>query len=197
MRALLPAGAADEPPYVPYHLQTWDGELFSVVRSGGGDVLNADRTKLVLDEAAGVAALEQWVELAARSKVATPALPLPQGGFNSGRVGVRFGVGSQVPGIREAIKRGEPQHVAWAYERPNGGRGFGFTGGHVHWNWGHDEFRQLVVNAIVWSAGLDVPADGVPVRTLTVADLEANQDEPPPADHNPARIQAMLDEWNR
>jgi hypothetical protein len=37
----------------------------------------------------------------------------------------------------------------------------------------------------------------VPTRTLSVSDLEANQDEPTPADHNPARIQAMLDEWNR
>lgn len=101
------------------------------------------------------------------------------------------------PAVREAVAKGEPQHVAWAYERPNGGRGFGFTGGHVHWNWGHPEFRQLVLNAIVWTAGLDVPKDGVPVRTLTVADLEANQDEPKPDDYNPARIQAMLDEWNR
>ncbi|HEX6985949.1 MAG TPA: ThuA domain-containing protein, partial [Planctomycetaceae bacterium] len=101
------------------------------------------------------------------------------------------------PAVREAIARREPQHVAWAYERPNGGRGFGFTGGHVHWNWGHPEFRQLVLNAIVWSAGVDVPQEGVPVRTLTVSDLEANQDEPPPPSHNPARIQAMLDEWNR
>ncbi|MGC1274356.1 MAG: family 16 glycoside hydrolase [Planctomycetaceae bacterium] len=99
--------------------------------------------------------------------------------------------------VRQAIAQGKPQHVAWAYERPNGGRGFGFTGGHFHWNWGHPEFRQLVLNAIVWSADIDVPKDGVPVRKLTVSDLEANQDEQPPADHNPARIQAMLDDWNR
>lgn len=99
--------------------------------------------------------------------------------------------------VRKAIAQRQPQHVAWAYERPSGGRGFGFTGGHFHWNWGHNEFRQLVLNAIVWSAGLDVPQDGVPVRELTVSDLEANQDEQPPADHNPARIQALLDDWNR
>src|SRR5439155_17876783 len=28
-------------------------------------------------------------------------------------------------------KLGQPQHVAWAVEREDGGRGFGFTGGHV------------------------------------------------------------------
>jgi ABC-type glycerol-3-phosphate transport system substrate-binding protein len=40
-------------------------------------------------------------------------VPLPQGGFNSGRVGVRFGVGSQVPGIRDAIARAQAQ---WSWD---------------------------------------------------------------------------------
>ncbi len=47
---------------------------------------------------------------------------------------------------------GQPQHVAWAAEREGGGRGFGFTGGHYHWNWGQPTFRRLVLNAIVWCA---------------------------------------------
>jgi multiple sugar transport system substrate-binding protein len=113
VRALHPVGATEVLPHIAYHLQTWDGEFFSVVRSAGGDVLNADRTKLVLDEAAGVDALEKWIALSARAQVATPAVPLPQGGFNSGKVGVRFGVGSQVPGVREAITRAQG---AWAWD---------------------------------------------------------------------------------
>src|SRR5262249_38039140 len=56
---------------------------------------------------------------------------------------------------------GEPEHVLWALQRPDGGRGFGFTGGHYHKNRGNDEFRKLVLNAIVWSAKADVPANGV------------------------------------
>lgn len=100
------------------------------------------------------------------------------------------------PHVREAIKRKEPQHMAWAAERTNGGRGFGFTGGHFHWNWGHPEFRQLVLNAIVWSAGAEVPRDGIPVRPLTVEDLEANQDFPQAADFNRERIAKLLEEWN-
>ena len=63
--------------------------------------------------------------------------------------------------MREAVKRGEPQIVAWAYERPDGGRGFGFTGGHYHRNWGNDDFRKLVLNAILWTAKVEVPAGGV------------------------------------
>ena len=77
-----------------------------------------------------------------------------------------------------AVSAGEKQHVAWAYERPNGGRGFGFTGGHFHKNWQQDDFRKTVLNAIVWTAQGDVPADGVPSRTPSDAELELNQDYP-------------------
>jgi len=101
------------------------------------------------------------------------------------------------PFVRAAIKNKEPQHMAWARERPDGGRGFGITGGHVHWNWGHNDFRKLVLNAIVWTAGVEVPPDGVPAGKVTVDDLLQNHDEPIPEDFNKARIQAMLDEWNR
>src|SRR5205823_4844259 len=83
--------------------------------------------------------------------------------------------------VRQAIARKEPQHMAWARERPDGGRGFGLTGGHVHWNWGNDNFRKLVLNAIVWAAHVEVPAGGVPSRTPTLEDLEANLDKPQPA----------------
>ena len=63
------------------------------------------------------------------------------------------------PAVREAIAKGEPQHMAWATERPGGGRGFGCSGGHVHWNWGQDQFRKLFLNAIAWTAGLDIPSE--------------------------------------
>jgi len=99
------------------------------------------------------------------------------------------------PAVRSKV--GQPQHMAWARERADGGRGFGITGGHVHWNWGHDGFRKLVLNAIAWTAHIDVPPAGVPSASLTAEDLEANQDEEPPADYNRARVQKMLDDWNR
>lgn len=77
-------------------------------------------------------------------------------------------------------KQGQPQHVAWAIERENGGRGFGFTGGHHHWNWGDPNFRKIVLNAIVWTARAEVPEQGVQPRAVTLSDLEANQDFPQP-----------------
>ncbi|HEY9173554.1 MAG TPA: ThuA domain-containing protein [Verrucomicrobiae bacterium] len=80
------------------------------------------------------------------------------------------------PAVREAVKNREPQHVAWAAERASGGRGFGFTGGHFHKNWGHEDFRKVVLNAILWIAKADVPAGGVESR-VTPEQLAANLDD--------------------
>jgi type 1 glutamine amidotransferase len=71
--------------------------------------------------------------------------------------------------------KGEPEHTMWAYERPDGGRGFGFTGGHFHRNWGDDNFRKIVLNAILWSAKVEVPANGVQSR-LSPDSLKENLD---------------------
>jgi quinoprotein glucose dehydrogenase len=55
----------------------------------------------------------------------------------------------------------QTQTVAWAVQRQDGGRGFAFTGGHFHSNWQVENFRKMVLNAIVWTAKGDVPKEGV------------------------------------
>jgi Uncharacterized protein conserved in bacteria len=82
------------------------------------------------------------------------------------------------PDVRKAVAAGEPQHVAWAYEDAEGRRGFGFTGGHVHKNWGNDNMRKIMLNAILWVAHVDVPENGVE-STVTAEDLEQNLDPKP------------------
>lgn len=77
--------------------------------------------------------------------------------------------------VREAVKNGEPQTVAWAFQRPDGGRGFGYTGGHVHTNWGNEDTRKLMLNAIVWTAHGKVPRKGV-ASALSPGQLEQNLD---------------------
>ena len=47
--------------------------------------------------------------------------------------------------------------VGWAYERDNGGRSFGYTGGHFHSNWENDEVRRMLLNAILWTAKVEPP----------------------------------------
>jgi hypothetical protein len=65
--------------------------------------------------------------------------------------------------VRAALARGEPQTIAWTCLNENGARGFGFTGGHAHRFWYDDQVRRLVLNGLVWAAGLDVPPGGVPL----------------------------------
>lgn len=64
----------------------------------------------------------------------------------------------------------QEQVVAWAVQRGDGGRGFGFTGGHYFDNWWLPGFRKLVLNAIVWTAGAEVPSGGVESSVFEEAD---------------------------
>jgi type 1 glutamine amidotransferase len=68
----------------------------------------------------------------------------------------------------------QDQTVGWAVERKDGGRGFGFTGGHFYGNWWNADYRRTILNAIVWTAKADVPEAGIesslpePVKLLIV-----------------------------
>ena len=75
-------------------------------------------------------------------------------------------------------KRGQPQVLAWAVQRADGGRGVGWTGGHYHRNLGDENFRRLVLNAILWIAKIEVPAGGVKF-TAAESDLTKNLDPKP------------------
>jgi type 1 glutamine amidotransferase len=70
---------------------------------------------------------------------------------------------------------GRLETMAWAYERQDGGRGFGFTGGHTHANWGNEDFRRVVTNSILWTAKVDIPAEGAAVEFDPI-DLNRNLD---------------------
>ncbi|MEJ2702589.1 MAG: ThuA domain-containing protein, partial [Sedimentisphaerales bacterium] len=65
--------------------------------------------------------------------------------------------------------------LAWATTRDDGGRGFGFSGGHFNKNWQMEPFRKLVLNAILWVAKADVPKNGVsfvkPWRFVSIPDF--------------------------
>jgi len=86
------------------------------------------------------------------------------------------GMRSGNPAVRKAVANGETQHVAWAYERPEGGRGFGFTGGHNHVSWQDDNYRKIMLNAILWTAGMEVPENGVSSSAPDNLEIESNLD---------------------
>ncbi|HXT60371.1 MAG TPA: ThuA domain-containing protein [Pirellulales bacterium] len=58
---------------------------------------------------------------------------------------------------------GRDETVAWAWQRPDGGRSSGFSGLHFHENWRHASYRRLVVQSALWSMKLPIPADGANV----------------------------------
>ena len=64
---------------------------------------------------------------------------------------------------------GNRETVAWAWDRPDGGRSFGFSGLHFHDNWRRAEYRRLVAQGVLWAAKVPVPAQGLGV-TLAEAD---------------------------
>jgi putative membrane-bound dehydrogenase-like protein len=98
------------------------------------------------------------------------------------------GAHSGNPHVRKAVAQGEVQHMAWAYDRPGGGRSFGFTGGHYHWNWGRPEIRRLVANAILWSVNAS-PSES-DIGTIGVTELSQGQDEPIPQNFDAEKIKS-------
>lgn len=81
--------------------------------------------------------------------------------------------------------------VAWAYERPQGGRSFAFTGCDLHRNWSVEGQRRFVTNGILWSAKVPVPQDGA-LTPMSPGDITANMDaKPAPAPKPPASATAQ------
>jgi len=54
--------------------------------------------------------------------------------------------------------------VAWAYERPDGGRSFGFSGMDGHANWRNVTYRRLAAQAVLWTMKLPIPPGGLAVK---------------------------------
>jgi type 1 glutamine amidotransferase len=67
------------------------------------------------------------------------------------------------PVVRVSID-GAKEIVAWAWERPDGGRSFGYSGLHFHDNWKLPEVRRMVAQGVLWTVKLPIPKDGLPVQ---------------------------------
>src|SRR6184192_4096119 len=111
-------------------------------------------------------AIQTW---GAESKLAAPRHPIARGVkpfTTQEEYYYRIRFRENDPRLRPIVVTRPPREtndfaVGWAVERADGGRGFGFTGGHFFANWWNADFRKLILNAIVWTARLDVPKNGV------------------------------------
>jgi type 1 glutamine amidotransferase len=59
---------------------------------------------------------------------------------------------------------GQPETVAWCWERSDHGRSFGFSGLHFHDNWRLIEYRRLAAQGVLWTLKKPIPKDGLRVE---------------------------------
>lgn len=84
--------------------------------------------------------------------------------------------------------RPEPTTVAWAYERPDGGRAFGFSGAHYLVALDQPMLRRTLLNAMLWTAGLDVPPAGAAGGAADAATRVAARELRETPDRRPPRL---------
>ncbi|MFG0332781.1 MAG: ThuA domain-containing protein, partial [Maioricimonas sp. JB049] len=70
--------------------------------------------------------------------------------------------------------------VAWSVERGDGGRGMGVVMPHFFRSWKNEDLRTLILNGIVWTAQVDVPAEGVQTTLPDLARFHPGAVEPKP-----------------
>ena len=70
--------------------------------------------------------------------------------------------------------------VAWGVERADGGRGFGIVMPHFYRNWTNEDLRRFILNGIVWTAKLEVPATGVQTTLPDLATFAPESVDPKP-----------------
>jgi hypothetical protein len=69
-----------------------------------------------------------------------------------------------VKAVLQVAIDGQKETVAWSWERPDGGRSFGFSGLHFHDNWRLAEYRRLAAQAALWTLQMPIPENGLPVN---------------------------------
>jgi hypothetical protein len=85
-------------------------------------------------------------------------------------------------GTPSNANNGAPRPISWAYERPDGGRSF-VLGSVFHDNMHSvEDYRRYLLNAIIWTAKIDVPAEsrrtcstGVVTRHVATTTGEGNR----------------------
>lgn len=72
--------------------------------------------------------------------------------------------GGKLTPLLHAEIEGKQHPVSYAWERPDGGRSFTFSGLHFHQNWNEDAYRRMVSQAVLWSVDVSVPRDGLALK---------------------------------
>jgi type 1 glutamine amidotransferase len=100
-----------------------------------------------------------------KATVATPKHPIMRG-VSSFEIHEEFYYRLKFPQPKNSITPllrvpidGETHTVAWAWNRPDGGRSFGFSGLHFHINWNQPQYRRMIGQAALWILKVDPQKD--------------------------------------
>lgn len=123
----------------------------------------------------------KYIVLPTELKRVAPAHPILTGVGNIKTFDEIYYALDRVPGIQPLFTsniQGKDEMAAWAWERGDGGRSFGFVGLHFHANWQLPEYRRFVVQGVLWSMKLPIPGGGANVD-IDPKKLELNGVLPP------------------
>lgn len=140
----------------------WNGGYFQWEQGGKRAWYSAIRTidaEVAIDEkhpvARGVKSFRLREEFYYNLRLSTDAVPL-----------------AKVSDLKGRVPDGNV--VAWTLSRSSG-RGFGTTCGHFYDNWRNPMFRKLMLNGLIWSAGVEVPPEGVETSFYTHEEIARSE----------------------
>lgn len=95
--------------------------------------------------------------------------------------------------------RTETTTVGWAFERADGGRAFGYSGAHFLTALEEPMLARTLINAVLWSAHIDVPDDGakVPARSPASGKAITTQVQTSPLDVPTFHMDRTRSGWHR
>lgn len=66
------------------------------------------------------------------------------------------------------------QSPYWVKTRDDGGRSVGMTSAHMYHTWANKHFFQTFVNSVFWTMNMEIPENGVDIRTPTLEELKSH-----------------------
>jgi hypothetical protein len=82
---------------------------------------------------------------------------------------LKFAEAGTVTPLVQVTLEERPETIAWAYERPDGGRSFGFSAMHFHRHWDVESLRRLIAQSVLWTVDLPIPDEGLDVSVSAEA----------------------------
>jgi type 1 glutamine amidotransferase len=77
---------------------------------------------------------------------------------------LKFAKQGTVTPLLQAKIKDDWETICWTFERPDGGRSFGFGGMHYFKLWQDPSLRRLISQGILWTLKMPIPKDGLPAK---------------------------------